>query len=269
MVTDFYCVVAPQRSGTTVMQRALDATSEIKCFSEVFHSDVGRNKPNYFYFLRTGDERTARHCLPNAANMAEQFDDYMRYLRGLSSAPKLLIDVKQNSLHHMDTFWTERLGMPFFLQRANSSGMHFIRIKRRNLFLQALSTEVALARQKYHYDKHEDRSGLECSVHIDPQRVLSRMQVVHDEVKVVDRWLHKCNDVLWLDYEDLYGSTTFAPETADALQEFLGLDTLVRSLELPLQKAIRDPRALIENRGEVLGYFEGRAFDGMVKEAIG
>jgi hypothetical protein len=92
---------------------------------------------------------------------------------------------------------------------------------------------------------------------------------VHEEVKVVDRWLHKCNHVLWLDYENLYSSTTFAPETADALQEFLGLETAVRSLGLPLQKGIKDPRALIENRDEVLAYFEGRAFDGMVKEAIG
>lgn len=159
--------------------------------------------------------------------------------------------------------------MPFFLQRANLSGMRFIRIKRRNLFLQALSTEVALARKKYHYERDEDRSELESSLRVDPKSLLSRMSMVHEEVQIVDRWLHKCNDVLWLDYEKLYSSTTFAPETADALQEFLGLETPVRSLDLPLQKAISDARALIENRDEVLSYFEGRAFDGMVKEAIG
>jgi hypothetical protein len=267
IVKEFYCIIAPQRSGTTVLQRAMEASGAIKTFYEIFHADIGNNRSNYFFFLRTSEERTRRHCDPSGTNMRAQLEDFLDYLGDLTPLDKILIDVKQNSLHHLDGFWQERMSRPFFLAYAESLGVKFIRLKRENLFLQVVSTAVALNRGRYHFERGNQPTNA-TPMRIDPQEMLRQMHIIRENSDLVDRWLRNTREVLWLNYESLFEGDYLATRAAQDVAAFCGLDDRLAEVKLPLEKAVSDPRRVIENKSEILEFFKGRRFQEMVQEVL-
>lgn len=260
----FIVISAPQRSGTTALQSALKTSPEIDTFFEVFHSEQFNVPTNFFYFLKVHSWAQQLYITPRAENMEKLFVRYLRYLSGLNEANRLIVDVKDNSLHNLDAVWQDPGTPPFLVRLLRKYNIPVLRLRRRNVFLQVISTHIASHHKRYHFSVDEDVPDV--TIRVNPESIhraiAARMQVSAR----VDEFVASCNPCYRILYEDIFVDNRLSPTVRPVLSEAFGTD--IGELESPLRKINVDPLRRVENPEEVLSYFSKTPLRDMVSEAL-
>lgn len=264
-VQRFVVLSAPQRSGTTALQSALRASPDIDTFFEIFHAEQPNVRTNFFYFLRKHAWAQQLYMMPKAANIDMLFLRYLRYLGGLSPSRRLIIDVKDNSLHNLNAIWHEPGAPPFLVRLFQKYRIPVLRIQRRNVFLQVISIQLASQHKKYHFSVGE--AVPHDKVTLDPEAIHRAISARCNANARVEEFLSGCERCHRIEYEDIFLDNRLSPEVRPTLAEVFG--TEVEDFESPLQKINPDPLNRIENVEEVLTYFGATPFRTMVYHALG
>lgn len=267
-VRRFIVLSAPQRSGTTALQSALSSSPDIDTFFEIFHAEQFNVPSNFFCFLKRHAWAQHLFITPKAENMETLFLRYLRYLSGLKSGRRLIIDVKDNSLHNLDAVWHEPGSPPFLVRLLQKYKIPVLRIQRRNIFLQVISTQLASHHKKYHF-KHDEEVP-ELKVTLKPDSI-HRAIVARSKANArVDAYLAGIGRCCRLDYEDIFVDNRLAPEVLPALAGLFGAEVAeIAAYESPFQKINTDPLGRISNSDEVLSYFSSTPYADMVRQALG
>ncbi|MDK2970652.1 MAG: hypothetical protein PWP23_407 [Candidatus Sumerlaeota bacterium] len=265
----FLFLIAPQRSGTTVLRETLATSGLFDPYGEVFHPEKG-DYYSFFHFLKTEPECAQLYLFPTKENKTELFTRFLEYCHQRSTKRYVFIDVKQNSLHHFNTIWHSPSQPPFLLDLLVKGNHPIIRLVRANLFKQALSTIVAKETGTWHLRAGEklDTSGV--SLRIDPAKMLRRMNALQQDNEMIDRALEGHKRLVKLFYEEMFvGNNLLAPNIPRKLAKLMKeaeLKNLPR--QLPLAKSITSERDLVSNQRELLRFFADTPYDGMVREAL-
>jgi hypothetical protein len=141
-----FFIIAPQRSGTTVLREALKEGGLFEAFGEVFHPEK-HERHSFFAFLKRDPQAAALFLYPTEENCRTLFGRFLEYAASITARRFMLIDAKQNSLHHFNTVWHTPSQPPNMLGLIDEARIPVLRIRRRNLFKQLLSTMVAREKQ--------------------------------------------------------------------------------------------------------------------------
>lgn len=260
----FVVISAPQRSGTTALQSALRSSPEIDTFFEIFHAEQFNVSSNFFYFLKKHAWAQQLFIAPKADNIETLFIRYFRYLSSLQDSRRLIIDVKDNSLHNLNSVWHEPGASPFLVRLFQKYKIPLLRIQRRNVFLQVISTQIASHHNKYHFGLGEEVPDV--SVTIRPDSIHRAITARFEANARVEDFLARYERCYRIEYEDMFVDNRLAPKVLPTLSMAFG--TQIEEFESPLQKINADPLRRINNADEVLAYFSKTPFASMVTEAL-
>jgi hypothetical protein len=155
-------IVGMQRSGTTALGRAIGAKTGCICAGEIFHAVRGpEDDPDHEKFLTWPQANFFRFresllgprpalSYPSVANQTEIWTRYVDHLRSLTDATLIIIDVKCNSVHHLNPVWQDALGQPALFKLLRAAGTPLIHMRRGNLLAQTISEIVANKQRRWH-----------------------------------------------------------------------------------------------------------------------
>lgn len=259
-------LIAPQRSGTTVFQKTLSQSRGVQTFGEVFHSTKGSSLISFFNYIKSKEEITEKYLYRNAENSYALFKDYFRLIEKTAQCKFCIVDIKQNSLHHFDTIWHNPGEEPKLLKFIKSCGYKIIRIKRKNIFSQVLSTIVANKIGKYHVGKNENIPDLK-QIRIDPVHVEKAIREIEKANALVDGWVEGYKNVHFIDYEDMFDGDAFSGKLNDIVRDVFRNEQVNSSLVL--KKINKDLRGRVSNIREVRNFFSGTKYMEMIQDAFG
>jgi len=195
---------------------------------EVFHddprieSDVDlATRVNFFDFL----ERDPAAYVRRGSSFAAQdqvFLEFLSYLRGLSPARYIVIDVKYNSTHHLDGPWQPVSGPPAFFSILRRHRVRVLHLTRRNYLRFYLSfTQAELTKTWFAHAPTD-----ECRVVVDVPKLLDRMWACRAESEAVDRSLAGYDNCLTVEYDDVFAVPGGgpAPQFLDQVGRWLSID---------------------------------------------
>lgn len=270
-------IAARQRSGTTALAETLSAGSAVQSFGEVFHhnqqnaeADVRhlRLNPEAGFFNFKIEQLRGRPELayPTVENLIYLFDCFIDHLSTLSSKRWLLLDIKYNSWHHFERFYSIPGHAPFLLHLLRKRNAAFIHVIRANAFCRYCSEQLALLRGKWHAER--DTEPEDGSITIDPEDALRDMIETRRQVEFFTNFLSASPRRIELRYEEMFRGDRLSEATEFSLARLLDGDWVSGPL-VPLRKVTPPLRSLIKNRDEVLAYFEPTTFWPVVSAALG
>ena len=224
MKNKIVCILAPQRSGTTVIGNIIKKSNVAQYYGEIFHNEFEDVHENFFHYLDHNPEIQSLNQNPTRRNRFQIFEKYITHLCTLSTSEHIVLDVKQNSIHHFNGFWHDPTRMPLFLEFGKTLSFSFLRIERENLFLQALSTQVAIKLKQYHFKDCSAIIDHKRPLLIDVHRLRSDMDTTRDSSKVVNHWLNKLENVEFLKYEELFGGPKLSTKASKVLNSLFNSD---------------------------------------------
>lgn len=263
-------LLAYQRSGTTVLQRTMGTSPLVHNYGEVFLGPKPAQKvkeyyddwnlyaaTNFFNFKEKAVAEDPALLLPSPENQEMLFNLFFDRLAENTAKKYFIVDIKYHSWHHLNIFFQEIFHPPFLLRMLQKKPVKFIHLVRKNVFEQYVSWVYSKATKKWHYRKQE--ALRKQTITIDVRDCEERMQLSLDSTRMFDKWLSGA-PCLTLYYEDLFVDGRFSPEVLTRIERHIG-----EKLDLPdapvLKKVISNVWDIIENREEVLHYFEGTPFE--------
>lgn len=176
-----------------------------------------------------------------------------------------MIDAKENSLHHFNGCWADRFETPYFLTICMRWGIPIVRLRRRNVFLQELSHEIAVRSTRWHVlpDEHPIQEKLV----IDVRSFEQRMDRWVREAEFVDRCVQSYDRVVTFWYEDIFEEYRIRAGVISQLSVLLGQEIDVDPW-LVFKKSVERPADFIENADEVRNHFRNSKYDQMLQEAF-
>lgn len=258
-------LVAPQRSGSTVLQKTLAQSGSVEAYGEVFHENSGGYAPNFFNFLASNAEASSLYTYPSSKNVKRLFDIYLEFLSSSTAKRFFLVDAKENSLHHFDAIWSDRFECPVFLRLCMEARLPIIRLKRKNIFLQVLSQDVVNASGVGHVAPAEDPPKVAITVNCFEYE--QRIRRFITEGKFIDRFLAVYDRTVKFWYEDLFDGPRINGKCLRRLSSLIGEQFNEKQL-LAFRKSIESPADLISNQEEVTAYFKRTPYSPMVQSAM-
>lgn len=240
---------AQQRSGTTVLQTAFQATQKCKNYGEVFHSNYsGKNK--FFSFKKRLIKRNINFCVPTNEVQQQLFDRYFNFLQRQSELPFHIIDIKYNSWHHFNPIWHNGVRIPHLLRLIQKKKIPIIHIIRKNALHQYISSEVAKKAKKWHYKKMDENLPKE-KVQIDIQECKLSLRAVKKNIENFNNWLRNYSFSYTIYYEELFHDGKFTDKINNIAREVTD-DTIIKLGNPPLKKGIKKPYELVKNRNQLI-----------------
>jgi len=253
---------AQQRSGTTVLQKALDASGKCENYGEVFHggsfSTKRKSLINFFNFKKRIILGNADYFFPSHENQKEIFVRYFNFLKSKSRLDFCLIDIKYNSWHHFNPVWYSTESTPQLLIWIKQQRIPVIHIIRENLLHQYISSKVAEATGKFHYKKEEKSLGNK-QIYIDPKRCRAYIVNVNRDIKNYQRWFKGYQFYFEITYEEMIENNAFSKKIEGIVEEITN-GQLKKLPPPPLKKGTKDSIALIENIEEVKEILKGTPY---------
>jgi len=243
-ISQYLCIVAGQRAGTTALQGALGSTGKFFNLSEIFHTEPPNMRGTFLEFCQTRDIRVAD--MATEAKTQEIALEYLAHLRKLADPKLPLLDIKLNSWHVIKPFWSYVHQTPFFMRVLMKNDALFLFIRRRNLVDQILSEHIARSTEKWHGLEEGDVVG---QIEVNTSQVASQARLILQSELFLAACLRPSNRMLAIDYEDLYQDGFVNPRLLSALQSRLGVD-LPSSLKPSIQKNAPDKRQIVANYKE-------------------
>ena len=244
-LSQYLCIVAGQRAGTTALQGALGSTGKFLNFSEIFHTEPPNLRGTFLEFCRTRDIRVADMALESKTQQIAM--EYLAHLRELADPKLPLLDIKLNSWHVIKPFWSYVHQTPFFMKVLMKNDAVFLFIRRRDIVEQILSEHIARSTEKWHGLEDGDLSG---QIEVNPNQVAGQARLILQSERFLYGCLRPSQRLLAIDYEDLYPDGFVNPRLLSALQSKLGI-SLPSELKPSIQKNAPDKRQIVANYDEV------------------
>ena len=246
MITSQYlCIVAGQRAGTTALQGALGSTGKFFNFSEIFHTEPPDMRGTFLEFCASRDIRVADMATETQTQKIAL--DYLMHLRNLAGPKLPLLDIKLNSWHVIKPFWSYVHQTPFFMKVLMKNEALFLFIRRRNIVDQILSEHIARSAEKWHGLEDGDIDG---QIQVNSTQVAGQARLILQSELFLSGCLRSSNRFIAIDYEDLYQDGFVNPSLLRALQNKLGVE-LPPELKPSIQRNAPDKRQIVANYDEV------------------
>lgn len=244
-MSQYLCIVAGQRAGTTALQSALGSTGLFFNFREIFHTAPPDSSGSFLEFSRRQNLLVADMATETDARKVAL--DYLAYLRDVAKDKVPLLDVKLNSWHVIKPFWSYVHQMPFFMEVLLNRGANFLLIRRRDIVEQVVSEKIARSTDIWHGLENNDIVG---QIEINPALSAAQARLILQGEAFVLACLDASNRLIAIDYEDLYPDGSVNPRLLRALQDKLGIN-LPTNLTPSIKKNVPDKRRVVANYDQV------------------
>lgn len=269
-------ILANQRSGTVGLGLGLEQAFGVSWVGEIFHSNfLGRKNPsnrdfsnssvNFFKFKSKLVEENPILSLPSEENQENLFGRYLNFVEKLVAAETVIFDVKYNSWHHLNGYWSMPGQMPGLGVILKKRAIPIVHLIRENLFEQYCSQLIAIQSGKWHVKIEDDYSPPR--VHIDPKQCEARLNSIQEARDWYNAKFGGYRKFSTISYEEIFVGNKLSEKCVGMFSEILGSDPISND-ELPIKKSIVSLSNLVENKEEVQEYFAGSRFEDMVVSAM-
>jgi len=244
-------ICAQQRSGTTVLQGALNDTGLVKNYREVFHDD-SFNKKAEFGFFNVKKFLIGKNIdlfFPSVTNQDIIFRRYFGKLKDRSNRPFHLIDIKYNSWHHFNLAWHSSEEIPYLLKLIKKKNIPVIHIIRKNQLHQYISHRYALFTRKWHFNATESLDEKK-KIIVNLNDCLNYLNKVTTDIENYKRWMKNYPQYYEIEYEDMIINGKFSGKM-NALIDKITNNRIIKLGDPPLKKIIQNPFGLVKNWGAV------------------
>lgn len=213
-------LLARQRSGTGAVGTVLDKHPEVKYLGEVFHPDnLGQNH-NYFTFLRERAGTDPDAVLPE--NRYGLFLAFLEDMAGQYPDRTLVVDIKYNSLHHLNGGWQGLVAQPRVLAQAKEQKRPILHLTRRNTLQSFVSGRLAEANKVWHA-RPGNEIGVTSTV-INIRQLSNFIVTMQREMDLVERWTRNYPHLEKFDYADAFDADGLLDAAlADRLASLFGV----------------------------------------------
>jgi LPS sulfotransferase NodH len=243
--SQYLCIIAGQRAGTTALQGALGSTGKFLNFREIFHTEAPNMHGTFLEFCASHDLRVTDLATETQAQKIAL--DFLMHLRNLAGPKLPLLDIKLNSWQVIKPFWSYVHQTPFFMKVLMQNDALFLFIRRRNIVDQILSEHIARSADKWHGLEDGDIEG---QIKVNPTQVVGQARLILQSELFLSGCLRSSNRFIAIDYEDLYPDGFVNPSLLRALQNKLGVD-LPSVLKPSIQRNAPDKRQIVANYDEL------------------
>jgi LPS sulfotransferase NodH len=250
----YLCIIAGQRAGTTALQGALGSTGRFFNFREIFHTDPPNGPGTFFEFAAEGNLRITDMATEEQARKIAL--DYLAHLRNIANERVPLLDVKLNSWHVIEPFWSYIHQMPFFMKILLEEGAVFLFVRRRDILGQVMSEQIARSTGKWHGLEEAD---IGAQITVDWKRAANQARLILQAETFFSSCLRASDRLIAVDYEDLYPDGLVNPRLLRALEDRIDIK-LPLSLRPSIKKNIPDKARVVSNYEEA-----SRAVDNILK----
>ena len=244
-MSQYLCIVAGQRAGTTALQDALGSTGKFFNFSEIFHTEPPNMRGTFLEFCRMHDLRVADMATDTQTRKIAL--DYLAYLSTLAKPKLPLLDIKLNSWHVIKPFWSYVHQTPLFMSVLLKNGGFFLFIRRRDVVEQVLSEQIARSAEKWHGLEDGDIVG---QIQINSGLVAGQARLIRQSETFLLGCLRSSNRLIAIDYEDLYPDECVNPKLLRALETKFGI-SLPENLKPSIKRNAPEKRRVVANYEEV------------------
>jgi LPS sulfotransferase NodH len=245
-------VLGPQRCGTTVLQKTLEKYGPFAAYGEVFHQERGEYRLNFFNYLASHGDSAALHLYPTYENVEKLYLNYFEFLAANTERQYHLVDIKENSLHHFNSVWRDIFEPPTIIKFALRDQVPIFRIKRKNVLAQVLSQDVSNCLKQWHFRPDEPIPPVQ--IKINTQQYVTRIERFQREGQFVDSCLTGAKRLIEIVYEDMFDEDRISNAVVRLISDTLQLE-LVDEVTVAYQKSIQNPKEVVSNLDEVLGFF--------------
>jgi LPS sulfotransferase NodH len=197
---EYGLLLARQRSGTGALGSVLEQHPQLKYTGEVFHPGNTGQAQNFFTFLRDAVAQDPDMALPT--NRSVVFEQFLAGEAEQFGHKKLIVDIKYNSLHHLNEGWRGLAEIPTAILRAKQNSLPILHLTRRNAIQSFVSGRLAEANQVWHARDDEQIKTTSTVVNI---RQMSRYLVnAEQETQMIEKWIKGYRKAVQFDYADMF-----------------------------------------------------------------
>jgi LPS sulfotransferase NodH len=261
---EYGLLIARQRSGTGAVGTVLDQHKQIKYLGEVFHPGNTGQEQNFFTFLLEQVAQDPQNALPdNRMAVFRRFLDAESERHGAHQ--RLIVDIKYNSLHHLDDGWRDPLRMPLVIRRAREEGVPIIHLTRRNSVATFVSGRLAEVNKIWHARK--DDTMQQSSVTVDIRQLSDHVTMIEREIDLISEWLDGHPGLINIEYANAFVEDgSLAPEIVAELEAKLGVEAFEKVKPVFVKQAPARLEQSIENFALVKRAFEGTPYQWMLEQ---
>ena len=272
MKTSPVFIIANQRSGTNLLRGALSSCHLFENCYEIFHPkfidnnkkilktkflqaiNYPKRKPerNFWNFKKMALLSQPHMVVPTSENLRKLFSLYIKELN-LYDTKIPLVDVKYNSVHHLDPIWRHSsYERPFLFDLLAEANIPVIHLIRRNSFESYVSYKLAMKSGTWVSVKKSACTTTKLKINLED--MLTNIRHRQGEISLYQKWLKEVSHlkILELDYESLIDDNQeFSHITKNKIFDFLDIKDNYE-LRVPTKKIVATPMpALIINYDEV------------------
>lgn len=274
-------IVGAQRSGTTVIGRLVGAQPGVRYVGEIFHMIRGPHddidfkrfqhvpEVNFFSYREALFARFPGLCYPSYQNQRAVWHSYVEFLFAFSPAQIWLIDIKYNSLHHLDSIWRDALDRPLIIDILGESGVPILHVTRRDLFAQAVSEARSHIVGRWHSSEGAAHGAASATpIPLDPaelERIMARNQHMTEHMREILRFYPRADE---LEYDEALGGEDLSPAARARIAELFELGPpLAGALDLR-KMTPKKLDEMVPNGRAVRAYFAGTRFEEAVAKHL-
>jgi|GEM_PF-2125182 len=256
-------ICAQQRSGTTLLVKALGEMNECRAYGEVFDPYYYHSKENFsfFYFKKKLIEKNIDFTFPSTKNQKKIFEQFFHFLKSNNKKSFHVIDIKYDSWHHFNPVWHCSEQPPALLSWIKALNIPVIHIIRKNLLHQYISSEVAAKTGKYHYEKNENIIVENKKIIIKPNHCKFIMHRVKRNIKKHQGWFNNYPYYYQICYEDLIRNGVFSNRINNIISSITN-NKIMKLKDPPLKKGIKNPLENVENKQQLVNVITQSVFAG-------
>lgn len=261
-------LLASQRSGTNYLRSLLGSHPEVAGnLGEIFHDTPAEHrKPyNFWHYLHGLPAPELPEAIPS--HRSKSFPGFLDSLNARLPGQTIILDVKYNSMHHLNTAWAFPHCEPELLKTARELDMTVLHVRRRNVLRQVISRMRADA-VKQHIIK-DDALNRTASIPVNPHHVQHEIHSTVFMQNMVSNWLGNQPHAMEIAYEDLWEGAPGETRNLDLerrILEFLGVNPSAELKPGTRKMTPNDLSEAIANLDEVRNFLADTEFAWMLDD---
>jgi LPS sulfotransferase NodH len=272
-------LLATQRSGTNFLRSVLNSHPDLDCYPEVFlnprpDEDLTAGYRHgiqpFWHFFRDRLEADPMTGMPD--NRPEPVRQYFETLSETADTMgrTILVDVKYNSLHHMDQYWRTPTAPPEMLKFFAAQEYPIIHLTRNDPVRVAVS--LLHARETSQYVASKEQAVRSSVITPDPVEFHHLLRGQRRNRDLIRNWLRKFPEVLEIAYEDLLDAEDASGMNAEAfgrIETFLGLEARTEFRAKTKRTTARPLQEVLGNFGAIQKRLAGTEFECYLDDPTG
>lgn len=255
-------IIGMQRTGTTVLSRLLGSDRGTFVCGEIFHPGAP-DRESYQAFA----DRMAQDRGENVLGMApaEVYDSFIDYIRMVTGARTIGVNVKYSSLHRLNPTWHSLSARPAIIDIFKRRAVGIIHLVRRDVISVALSNCLATATGRWHIVDPDPRPIPK--VFADIARIDQIVSLYGRELEAFNAVIGDYPYQLTLYYEDMFENGIFSEKFISKLEEFTGGDCSFDRVPQLAKVMPIDPADAFSNWDEIQAFIASRRIHSFVPGA--